>query len=288
MALALIMTACSAEDSAGQTSKEPVVTGLQRDNAAYDLLPQQIKDAGTLKVVNAFDYPPHAFLTEDNAYDGIDYDIVEALGPVLGVKVEWQRSIGFATLIPAVQSGKADMAIESIAVTPERLTNVSFVEYFKIQNSLAVAKGNPRKLDPTNLCGHSISAEGGTFQVKLLNEKSAECTTAGKEPVTIQTFPSYAPMILAVQTGQVDGAAAGTSATAYQVKQSNGAIEDAGIIPGSETIAGIAVAKGNDQLGEAITQALTTMQSDGTMNQVLAKWDVTSSAQPAVYKKATG
>jgi polar amino acid transport system substrate-binding protein len=283
--LVATLAACGdSESSSGGDNK----SSSSRDDAAYALLPERVKDAGVLKVANAFDYPPHAFLDDDGGYDGIDYDIVEAMAPVLGVKVQWERSIGFATLIPAVQSKKADMAIESIAVLPDRLKSVSFIEYFQIQNSAIVAKGNPSGLDAADLCGHTISAEGGTQQVQLLESLSKTCVSDGKPEIAIKTFPSYAPMILAVKSGRVDGAAVGTSAGGYQVKQSKGAIESAGIIPSDKVIAGMVVGKEDDQLGKAIEKALSTMQADGSMDKVLKKWGVADSSAPARFVKATG
>jgi len=77
-----------------------------------------------LRVVTDATFPPMEFV-KDGQRIGFDIDLVEALGKEMGRKIEW-IDIDFKGLIPALQSGRADMAMSAIYITDERRKVVDF------------------------------------------------------------------------------------------------------------------------------------------------------------------
>jgi len=58
------------------------------DAAARALLPDDIRQRGTLIVAMPLDFEPFNYLDEKNEQAGLDVDLIRALGDKLGVKVD--------------------------------------------------------------------------------------------------------------------------------------------------------------------------------------------------------
>ena len=51
-----------------------------------------------------------------------------------------------------------------MTITEERLQSVDFVSYYRAGSTWAVQKGNPKKLDTSDMCGAKIAVQTGTVQ----------------------------------------------------------------------------------------------------------------------------
>ena len=210
---------------------------------------------------------------------GIDADLSNAIGKALGLKVTLVN-IGFDTIIASLQAGKYDAAASAISITPDREAVVDFVPYLSAGSGLAVAKGNPHHLsmNPLDLCGQTIGAPKGTIQaIAQLPAISAECTAAGKKPVSISEFPSQTATNLAVSSGRIAAAMAATISLAQQVKGSNGELA---LAPGKDydpTPIGIAFPKGSPFV-PAVKAAVANLASNGRLAAIVTKWGLPANA----------
>lgn len=281
---ALTLTSCgsSGGSDAGDAAEEVAI-----NEEAAALLPDTISSAGTLSMVSDFAYPPYATQEDDGTLGGTDYELMNAIAARLGLKPDWTVSKGFSTLIPAVENGRAQVAVESIAITEERLDALNFVAYQLETDYLIVAAGNPNDLDPKNLCGASLATQTGAAEQKYLEDLSDECVEAGREPITQAFFADNKAALQAVTSGQAEGLAEGLGPANADSEGSNGALELVkstpitkvdGKTPMSEYTVGIGVAKSDEgeALGEAITKALVAMQEDGTYDEMVADYGYTS------------
>ena len=66
---------------------------------------------------------------QDGKIVGIDVDVANAIGDVMGVDVEI-LDMEFDAIITSVQAGKADAGIAGITVTPEREKNIGFTDSY--------------------------------------------------------------------------------------------------------------------------------------------------------------
>ena len=80
----------------------------------------------TIRAVTDATFPPMEFV-KDGKRTGFDIELVEALAGAMGKKVEW-IDIDFKGLIPALQAGRADIAVSAIYITPERSRVVDFTD----------------------------------------------------------------------------------------------------------------------------------------------------------------
>lgn len=95
---------------------------------------------GTLRVAVSPDVPPICFVL-DGEPAGIDAELVERLALILDRRIEW-ISMQFDALLPALESGKADIAISDLNATPERRELADFTQpYFANPQVLVVRSG---------------------------------------------------------------------------------------------------------------------------------------------------
>ena len=123
---------------------------------------------GTLKVAMTATFPPFEYVdSKTNKFAGIDVDIANYIAKKLGKKVEI-TDMKFASLIPTLQSGRADMVISGISPTAKRSEVVSFTKpYFYPPKAIVARKGtNFTSLEA--LKGHKAGATMGTTYVKEL------------------------------------------------------------------------------------------------------------------------
>ena len=98
----------------------------------------------------------------------------------------------FDSIIPSVGS-KYDIGISSFTVTKERIRSRHFVTYFKAGSTFVVQKGNPNKVDSSNLCGVKVAVQ----TVPPRKRKSTRITSSARRTVRMPSTsspPSCRPM----------------------------------------------------------------------------------------------
>ncbi|MDQ0769461.1 polar amino acid transport system substrate-binding protein [Pseudarthrobacter defluvii] len=285
--LALSLSACTnasqaAPEPAGTAASEGSTPGAEPvalNEAARNLLPEKIRAAGTLRVASDPTYAPFEYYDTDNkTMIGYDVDFSDAVGAALGLEVEHVPAT-FDTILPGLASGKYDMAMSTFSITPEREKIVDFAEYLNGGSGVAVLPGNPQKIfmDPLSMCGKKIAGQKGSIQsMEYLPEFSEQCTTAGKEPLTIQNFPGQTDANLALASGRVDAVVADSISLAYQAKKTGGKFE---LAPGEDyepVPTGIALAK-DGGLKEAVTEATRSILDSNYYEVMRVKWGLPKS-----------
>ena len=256
------------------------------DEAARALLPDDLKQKGTLVAAMPLDFEPFNYLDEKNEQAGLDVELIRAIGERLGLKVDIQR-IGFASMIPAVSGGRVDVAMSAMGILPARLPLVSFVRYGHFSNGLVVRKGNPTGIRNDDACGHTIAVEKGTQPLMVWQKKSDECTAAGKAKIELLVFEGKGPQVLAVESGRAEAAGVGFATAIVAAKHSNGKMDAApgGPVPGATVECGIAFNKEKVKLGQALEAGLKAMVADGTYDRIYAKWSLSPErAAPAIFQ----
>ncbi|MFL4474910.1 ABC transporter substrate-binding protein [Paeniglutamicibacter sp. MACA_103] len=286
MILALAATGCTtvsqAEPNQGAgapASGSAAALGVNEDARA--LLPADIREAGVLRIASDPTYPPFEYYDTDNkTIIGWDADMGDAIGAVLGLKVEHVPAT-FDTILPGLQSGKYDLGMSTFSVTPERRKAVDFVPYLQGGTGLAVAPGNPQKLsvDAAALCGTAIAAQKGSIQsLDILPEFSKECTKAGNEAIDMQFFPTQNDANLALTSGRVAGVMADSVSLAYQGQLAGGKFEVAEGPDYDSTLTGTALGKKSELL-PAIQAATAAVIESPTYEEINTKWALPASTE---------
>ncbi|MFF5791958.1 ABC transporter substrate-binding protein [Paeniglutamicibacter sp. NPDC012692] len=288
MLLALAATGCTnaSETGSPQGTAAPAAgtgaaapAGLQVNEAARALLPTAIRDKGVLSIASDPTYPPFEFFDTDNkTLIGWDADMGDAIGAVLGLKVEHVPAT-FDTILPGLQSGKYDLGMSTFSVTEERRKAVDFVPYLQGGTGLAVAPGNPDRLtvDAASLCGKAVAAQKGSIQsLDILPAFSKKCIAAGNPAIDMQFFPTQNDANLALTSGRVQGVMADSVSLAYQGKLAGGKFEVAEGPDYEPELTGTALGKKSELL-PAIQAATAAVLESPAYQEMNAKWGLPAS-----------
>jgi polar amino acid transport system substrate-binding protein len=271
---ALTASACGDAPSAEQAKSAGPTVSV--DRALHDRLPDAVKASGVLRVGTDASYAPMSFFAPDGrTIVGIEPDLAQQIGAVLGVRLEF-RNVDFTELLPRVADGSLDVAISAMTDTPEREQEVDFVNYFNAGTSIVVQRGNPDGVtDLKDLCGKVVAVEDGTTQVDLVKRSQANC--AG-QPIRIKSFPTNSDALVQLRTGRAvavlnDYPPASYLTSDVRTKAHYQLASTAQYEPG---LYGIAVSKREQGLRDALQGALETLLDTGAYQQVMDHWNVAS------------
>ena len=265
--------------SSDSGSKASELTGydvslVQKDDDIAKLLPDYVTKDGKLTVGMDTSYAPAEFLAEDGKTPvGFDVDIAKALAQVFGLEAD-PETANFDSIIPSVGS-KYDIGISSFTVTKERLEAVDFVSHFDAGSAWAVKKGNPKKLDTSNMCGAKIAVQTGTVQEEEANTIAKGCEADNKAEV--MSYKRQAEAATAVATGKADAFYADSPVAGYAIAQTEDTLEALGEDVGV-TKEAVAIKKGDSDTAKAVQAALQKLMDDGTYMRILKHWGVENGA----------
>lgn len=282
LAAALALSACTSAGAAPTTATTgPVGTA---DAAAAAALPAKYKEAGVIKVASDIPFPPMEMFDQNQNLTGFDFDLAQALGSKLGVRMELQTQ-AFDSVIPSLQSGKHDVIMSGMNDTPERQQTLDFVDYFHAGFSILVPAGNPQKITTVlDLCGQNVGVQKATIQATILRGYDEQCTTKGAGPVKIAELPLETDVQTAVRSGKAVADVVDSAVAAYAAQTAgNGkmfeVVKDAANPAGYDPVyTGIGVLKKDSQLSAALQLALESAITDGTYGKILQKYTLTDYA----------
>ncbi len=211
-------------------------------------------------------YAPFNAVGPDGKVHGFDIDFGEEMCKRLQRRCEW-IVVQWDGLIPALQAGKFDVLMSSVTMTPERRQQVRFSKPYYFSYGLMVAqKGSGLQFTPGSLEGRAIGVQASTTHEHWLRERFGTA-------IAIHAYPSSDDMFLDFQNGRLDAVFAESVAMFPWMEQNGGvdAYEQIGpdiTDPALGTEMGIAVAKGNDPLGEAIDRLIDEIVADGTFRKI--------------------
>ncbi len=274
--MALLLAACGGNNSSSSSSGASGLTDLGKQ------LPSSVQQSKQIKVGSDVEYPPVEFFKEGTQQvQGIDWDLAQAMGQKLGVKVTFVNFTDFANIITAMQAKRFDIIMSAMNDTAERRAkNVDFIDYFTAGSAILVKKGNPQGIQSLdNLCGKTIALQQGTVQVDQAKAQNAKCKSAGSPQIKILTFEKDTDALLQVKNGRAVADMEDFPVAAYNAKTSGGGSDFE--VAGQQFEVGqygIAVRKDDTQLRDAVQAALKAVIADGTYDQILSKWGVTQGA----------
>lgn len=271
------LASCSTDQTASPTEEEASPTEEEQAGAApfYDLLPEDVREAGRLVVATDATYPPFEFFDTDNTtLIGADIEIAQTLEGLLGVTLELQNT-DFAGIVPGIAAGMFDIALSGLADTAERREQVSFVDYAANGAAFLVPADAASTLTAwAELCGTTAAVQTGTTMADDLVTASEACEAAGEEPITIGSYQAQDEAVLAVSSQRADLLVTTGGSGAYVATQSDGQFE---LVAPSDPMKdlvplGIVVSKEDTELAEVLQAALGQMIADGSYQEIMTTW----------------
>ncbi len=279
-AAALPLAACADPTSTSSSTSGSESTSAAATTASYDvskiptvdeiaaLVPDEVKERGTLRNGASADYAPAEFLGDDSQTpQGYDVDINKALAKVMGLNEGTTKHSEFPTIIPALGT-KFDVGISSFTITSEREAQTNLISYVEVGSAYGVAAGNPKNFDPTNPCGATIGVQTGTAQEEYATKLSDQCVADGLDTITIMPHEQQTDITTKVTGGQYDATLADSTGIGYTATLSGGKIEQVGDVVESAP-QGVAVNKDDAQLTEAVQKAMQYLMDNGYLEDIL-------------------
>lgn len=271
MAAAMALTACggsapaptTAAPAATEAAKtEAAATEAEKTEAAATEAAAELKtvQAGKLVMCTNAEFPPYEF-HDANEIVGIDVEICRAIAEKLGLELEIE-DIAFDSIIPEVVSGKADMGAAGMTVTEDRKQNVDFSDTYAHASQVIIVREDSEVAGPDDLAGKIVGVQQGTtgdiYISGDLGDDAVERYSKGMEAVQ------------ALSQSKIDAVVIDGEPAKQYVKEVSGLK----ILDDSYTDEdyAIAVKKGNTALVEAINGALAELKSDGTLDEIVAKY----------------
>jgi polar amino acid transport system substrate-binding protein len=259
------LAACGA-DSASETTPE----AKGSEAPLFDQLPQAYQDSKVIKVGSDIAYAPMEYYdTDGTTVLGFDKELTDALTEQLGVTFEWNNA-SFDGLITQLDSKKIDVVISGMSDTAERQAKVDFVDYYRAGAMILVQKDNPDGIASlADLCGKTIAVQRATTQEGYAQEQSKQCS----DPIDILSFDRETEAMLQVKNGRAVAGMQDYPVATYNARTSGGG-NDFEVV-GEQIQAGplgIAVAKDNSDLRDAIQKALQAIIDDGTYGKLVDKY----------------
>lgn len=230
--------------------------------------PTDLITAGTLIDCVDIEYPPMEFfppdVTDPNQAIGFDVDAAKAVADRLGLAIEI-RSTAFDALIADLQAGRCDIVWSALYVDDERLQVADAVPYMATGQVVMVAIGNPPGIaQESDLCGKTVSIQGGGLVERRINAASADCETAGSEPIDIQAYETVVEELQQIVSGRVDAVWETDTAVSNFILEHPNEYEVAYALPRDDNY-GVYYEKGNTNVGDALAAAIAALKDDGTL-----------------------
>jgi polar amino acid transport system substrate-binding protein len=246
--------------------------------AQAQTLPERIAKTRTIKIaVNAI-YPPMEYKDpESGKLIGFDVDLGNALAKELGVTLEWQEA-AFEQLIPSLQTGRVDMILSGLNDRPARRETMDFVDYLNSGVQFYTLASRSAVNQPIDLCGKTVGTSRSTaFPAEIKTWSDANCVAAGKPAITVEGTSDNAAARAQLKQERFEGGAQGSETVPYAMTLEPGIYKPLGA-PFGGAQQGIAFAKADTQLRDAVLTAFKKLIADGSYASIVAKWKLQASA----------
>lgn len=255
LAGSMLLTGCGGGNDAQTTDNSQ-----DESNAAATSTDYKLAVDGTLTMAtNAF-FEPYEYY-EGEEIVGIDAEVGKAIADKLGLNFTIS-DMEFDSIITAVSSGKADMGMAGMTVTPDREKNVDFSRtYATGVQSIIVPEGSDIT-SPDDLAGKKIGVQQGTTG-------DLYCTDDfGEEAMS--RYSKGTDAIMALTQGKIDCVVI-DNAPAQKYVEANEGLKILDTAYAEEDYA-IAFAKDNTALKDAVDAALGELIEDGTVQSIIDKY----------------
>ncbi|MFN8769697.1 MAG: transporter substrate-binding domain-containing protein [Neisseriaceae bacterium] len=215
-------------------------------------------------------YPPFETVLPSGALQGFDIDVANAICATLKVKCVFMNQ-PFDGLIPNLNIGKFDAIIAAMNITQDRAKAVDFSKaYYKNTASIVANNATNFTITPQGMKDKTIGVQQGTTLLQYLKK------TYGSN-VKVKTYANAQTAFIDLTSGRVDAVMGDTPIMQQWLKEhGKGRYHFVGK-PISDTTYfgsgyGIAVKKGNKATLNSINRALETLQKNGKLSQIEAKY----------------
>ena len=222
---------------------------------------------GKLTMATNAQFPPYEYY-EGEEIVGIDAEIAGAIAEKLGLELVIE-DMEFDSIIEAVKSGKADIGLAGMTVTPERQETVDFTSTYATGVQVVIVAE-----DSAIASVDDLFVEGNNYTIGVQRNTTGDLYTTwdleDEGLATIDRYSKGADAVQALLTGKVDCVVIDNEPAKAFVAEAEGLkiLETEYVL---EEYAA-AMSKDNTELYEAVNAALDELLADGTVQAIIDKY----------------
>ncbi|MED4206141.1 transporter substrate-binding domain-containing protein [Neobacillus mesonae] len=215
-------------------------------------------DKGKFIFAASGEFKPFSYLNNDLSMTGFDIEVGNAVGKELGLKPV-QKRMKFKGLIEGIKTGRADAAVASHTINPDRAKHVAFSTPYYYSGPQIFTRPDSNIKTVEDLKGKEVAvAKGSTY-----------ADVAGKYTSNLKMYDSDITALKALSMGRHD-AVITDFVTGKSSQQEGFKIKGQQLIERSEQA--IVVPKDNPELLKRINKALQKLRDDGTLARISQKY----------------
>lgn len=213
----------------------------------------------TLVMATNAEFPPYEYREGDKIV-GIDAEIAQAIADDMGLKLVIE-DMQFDSIVPAVQSGKADIGVAGMTVTEDKLQNINFSIPYTTSTQVVIVTNDSAITSPSDLEGKTIGVQLGTTG----EDYSSEIADA-----TIERYNKGFDAVQALGQKKIDAVIIDREPAKVFVSENEGLK----ILDEAYTVEdyAIAIAKNNHELLEQVNASLTKLKESGKLQEIIDKY----------------
>ncbi len=249
-----------AEAPAAEAGEEtPAAEDGEEAPAEADAEESEAPAEGTLVMATNAYFEPYEYYEGDQIV-GIDAEMAAAVAEKLGMELQIE-DMEFDSIIPAINSGKADIGVAGMTVTEDRLVNVNFSDPYTTATQVIIVQEGSEIAGNDDLAGKTIGVQLGT---------TGDIFAEDVEGATIERYNKGMDAVQALANGIIDAVIIDNEPAKQFVSKAEGLkILDEEFV--TEEYA-IAIAKDNEELLEKVNTALEELTADGTIQSIIDKY----------------
>ena len=216
-------------------------------------------DSDTLVMATNAEFPPYEYL-EGSDFKGIDIEIAQAIAEDLGKELVIE-DMAFESIIPAVQSGKADIGLAGMTIDEDRLKNVDFSDTYTTATQVIIVKKGSDITTADGLEGKIIGVQLGT---------TGDMFAGDVKDATVERYNKGFEAVQALSQGKIDAVIIDNEPAKVFVSQS----DDIEILEEEFAVEdyAIAIKKGNEELQKQINESLDKLKESGDLQKIIDKY----------------
>ncbi|NSY38474.1 transporter substrate-binding domain-containing protein [Leisingera sp. ANG59] len=214
--------------------------------------------ADTVRLGTEGAYAPWNFVNDAGEIDGFERELGDELCKRAELTCEWVKN-DWDSIIPNLVSGNYDTIIAGMSITDERDEVIDFTQpYTPPDPSAYVAQSADVDLE-----GGVIAAQATTIQAAFIAEQGW----------TLVEFATPEETVAAVRNGEADAVLADKSFLDTVVGDDLVMLEKTESLGGG---VGMGFRESDAELRGKFDAAIQSMKDDGSLNELIAKWEVSS------------
>jgi polar amino acid transport system substrate-binding protein len=205
---------------------------------------------------------------------GFEVELAAALADELGRRIEFVQ-YQFGSLVPGLQRGDFDLAMNGVEITPDRARVVRFSHPYYVYTLQLVVRADETRFETLEQC----RAVGGT--IATLEDTAAE-RLLDEQQVRKRIYDSQVEPYSDLEYGRVDAVLLDLPIALYYARQ-NPKLKFVGP-PMAEGYYAIALRPQDETLAQQVDAALQRIAASGRLRQIYEGWGLWNDAQATLFQ----